>query len=186
MKRWRAWTERDSELLRKFHAEGKTDEVIAYIMDRRRHVIARRRVRLGLKSNAKRGARVGWHHKPGACAKVAENNRRKWQDPDFRAKTLENFKLAREAFEATRFRRPLPGTPELSLFRRLCHAFGAETARAHLRDGTMAMAVELLEQERAARQFRAPPLRTPARNRYIKLRRVLGIAVARANLEEAQ
>lgn len=181
-RKYRTWTQKEDDLIRKFHAEGKTDTDIGYIIDRRRSVVKVHRERLGLPNLAKLGPKPGWHHNPGACAAVAAENRRRWrEDPKFRARAMENLRKGRERQRVTCFRRPT-SREDLSLFRRLCHAFDAKVAREHLRAGTMAEAVARLEKERKARLFKMPPKGTPQRNQYLKLRRALGPTAARAEL----
>ena len=128
----RPWTEQDAEWLRKLHGEGKSDVAIAYILDRLRQTVRLQRVKLGLPThNQNRGAR-GWHHGPGASAKIAASNRRRWLDPEFRARQLLNLRLGIAVSAAKRWRVPPMDEMRLRQYRKLREALGPEAARAAL------------------------------------------------------
>lgn len=128
----RPWTEADDDLLRKFHAEKKTDRDIGYILDRHHQVVFLRRKVLKLPSVAKRGAHKGWHHTADAKARIGASNSKRWQDPEYRASHAPLILTAQKIWQETCFRRPPKGTPEEKLYRKLMESLGPERARQEM------------------------------------------------------
>lgn len=130
----RAWTERDDQLIRKFHAEGKNDATIGYIIDRRRTMIALRRRHLGLPANPAPVCR-GYKRSAEQRARISECNRQRWRDPEQRAHFLEA--LAKARANRPKAFRPPKGTPEYRRYMKLCEVLGAPEARRALAEGRL-------------------------------------------------
>ncbi len=128
----RPWTAKDDELLRRFHAESKSDEAIGYIIGRHRVVIQRHRVKLKLPAVAKAGSRPGWQHTPETLARMSEALRQRWARPGYRETHGQHIHQARAAYLQKRFRRPPKGTQEHRLYNKLCEALGPEQARQEM------------------------------------------------------
>jgi hypothetical protein len=129
----RPWTAKDDDLLRKFHREGKGDTAIAYIMDRARNVVRRRRIALKLPKVGKPGPLPGWKHTPEAKAKISEGHRRRWQKPGYKEAHAHLIHHAKAVFlQQPRRITPPRDTPEGKLFRKLADALGAARARREM------------------------------------------------------
>ncbi len=128
----RPWTEADDALLRKFHAEKKSDADIGYILTRDREVIRQRRNRLGLKPVSRGGYPKGCKMSPEACKRRGEINRRLWQDPAYREKHLPRVLKQMADMKARAFRAPSRQTPEGKQYRKYIRNLGVERARAEM------------------------------------------------------
>jgi hypothetical protein len=127
--RRRPWTPEDDAHLRKFHAEGKDDPAIAYILDRHRHLVHVHRVALGLPANNKGGLPKGHlTHTDEAKAKSGAAARQRWADPEYRARMLPHLRRATAASMATRIKPPKRGTPEHSVYRKIRENLGLHEA----------------------------------------------------------
>jgi hypothetical protein len=125
----RPWTPEDDAHLRRFHAEGKTDKTIGYILGRNNKVIWRKRHALGLPTHHHEKAwNRGYSHTEEGKAKIAEANRRRWQDPAYRERALVVFAEGRERFHRERFRRP-KDPADLLYYLKLKENFGRDKAR---------------------------------------------------------
>lgn len=125
----RKWTEADDALLSQFWHEGKDDPTIAYILGRHRELVWKHRNRLGLAPNTKGGLPKGHHtHTPEAKAKSGEASRRRWQDPEYRARMLPAVSKATAASAAARVKSPRRGTPEFKLYRKVRENLGPAAA----------------------------------------------------------
>ena len=128
-RRRREWTKRDDELLRKFHAEGKSDPDIGYILDRHPFVVRWNRKKLGLPPSGKRGGMwKGFRHSPEAKEKISAANRLRWKSAE-REKLLAAWQRGLEKHRATQFRLPPKGTPEFKLYRKVRLVLGPAAAR---------------------------------------------------------
>lgn len=129
MKR-RKWTPEDDAHLRKFHAEGKTDPTIAYILGRHRELVLQHRKKLGLPANTTGGLPKGHHsHTPEAKAKTGEASRQRWADPEYRARMMSHLQKATAASAAARIKPPERGTPAFRAYRKIRDNLGL--AEAH-------------------------------------------------------
>lgn len=130
------WTARDDALLRKFHAEKRSDRDIGYIMDRCVNAIRKCRKRLGLKANGQPGSPKGWRHTAETRAALSAAMRERWERPVYREKMMAHLmcdlQKAREVSLQNRFRRPPKGTPEYNLYMKLSDAIGAPKARQEM------------------------------------------------------
>ena len=133
----RPWTSADDALLRKFHAEGKNDRDLAYILCRAVSGIARHRARLGLKSNGKPGPRKGtFKHTAESRAKIQAAQLKRWrEDEQYRQHPLSALAIARQNNEAMRWH--IPAEPDdRKYYRKVRAQFGAQYAKAALRELT--------------------------------------------------
>lgn len=140
MKR-RPWTAEDDAHLRKFHAEGKIDRDIAYILDRPHSVIFRYRKALGLKPNGTPGAPKGTHkHSDEVKAKIRAAQIRRWrEDEEYRRSTLEKLQQGRMTNQAKRWH--IPTEPDARRYYFKVRAlFGAPYARNAVGEITSAKA----------------------------------------------
>lgn len=80
-----------------FHAEGKSDADLAYILNRSLSAICRRRKVLGLKRNVKSGMKKGeFKHSDEAKAKIRAASIKRWQENEqYRVSTLETLQQGR-------------------------------------------------------------------------------------------
>jgi hypothetical protein len=125
MKR-RPWTPEDDAHLRKFHAEGKDDNDIAYILCRNRYVIWDKRTQLGLPANAKGGGDNGIS--PEGRVKLSEAVRARWRDPAYRERMMPHMKRAADAARAKRIKPPPYGSPEYKYYRKVREELGRAAA----------------------------------------------------------
>jgi hypothetical protein len=125
------WTAEADAHLRKFWGEGKNDRDIGYILDMNRRRVARRRNQLGLPPIPQVRA-TGWSHTPENRAKFSEENRRRCQDPEYRAKLVQNLRKALAAKAAKEFRQPDRGSPAFKAYRKIRDALGPQVAREQL------------------------------------------------------
>ncbi len=124
----RRWTSNDDRLLRKFHAEHKTDVAIGYILDRCAKLIGQHRRQLGL-SARQRPSNKGWQHSLQARQKLSEANCRRWADPAYKArhtKRLGDLARSRAA------KLPPRGSDGHKLYRKYIRVLGLEAARQEM------------------------------------------------------
>ncbi len=127
----RPWRAEDDAWLRRFHAEGKTDVDIGEIIDRDRQQVRLHRHKLGLPANCRRTP-TGWSHTPEAKAKMAAQNRKRWENTEYRAKGIERMKRANEIRLAKMFRAPERGTEAFKVYRKIRTVLGPQAAREQL------------------------------------------------------
>ncbi len=130
----RPWTPREDQLVRQFHAEGKHDGIIGYILGRQRARIAVHRRKLGLPPH-KRPPSRGWTRSAATRAKISEANRQRWQDPVQRPKLLRALARAKAKQMAVGTFRPPRGTAAFKRYIKVCSALGPQAARAALAAG---------------------------------------------------
>jgi hypothetical protein len=129
----RPWTAEADAHLRRFHAEGKNDRDIGYILGMDRHRVQRRRNQLGLPPIPQVRA-TGWSHTAEAKAKFADENRRRCEDPAYRAKLIEHLRKALAAKQAKQFRQPDRKSPAGRMYRKIRDALGPQAAREQLKN----------------------------------------------------
>jgi hypothetical protein len=103
----------DDHHIRMFHAEGKSDADLAYILSRSLSAICRRRKVLGLKRNVKSGAKKGeYKHSEEAKAKIGAAAAKRWQEDDgYRVSTLASLQQGRKASKYNGWH--IPTDPEI-------------------------------------------------------------------------
>lgn len=133
----RPWTPKDDALLRKFHAEGKDDKSIGYIIDRRPNVVHRHRKALGLKANGRPGTRKGtYRHTDASKAKIRAYAAQRWQaDAQYRETVMAALDRGRETNTAKRWRMPTDPA-ELRVYKKFRALMGADRAKAALSEKT--------------------------------------------------
>jgi hypothetical protein len=124
----RPWTAADDAHLRKFHAEGKDDPTIAYILGRHRELILQHRKKLGLPANPRRFYNLGRVQTPEAKAKTGEASRLRWQDPEYRARMMPHLARATAAASEARVKAPQRGTAEFRTYRKIRDTLGPSEA----------------------------------------------------------
>lgn len=129
------WSVKDDELLRRFHAEGQHDRWIAYVMSRSRTSIMVHRRRLGLPAHTYTPTK-GYRHGPDAKVKMADENRRRWADPEYRTRMEEHCRRALAIGRARLFKQPPRGTPEYRRYNKLRVALGPAAAHVAFRQET--------------------------------------------------
>ena len=137
----RPWTPEDDANLRLFHAEGKIDRDIAYILDRPHSMIFRYRKAAGLKANGKPGVRKGdYNHPEEVKAKIRAAQVKRWRDDErYRYSTLEKLQQGRKTNQAKRWH--IPTEPDARKYYFKVRAlFGAPYARAAVGEITSAKA----------------------------------------------
>jgi hypothetical protein len=127
----RPWTAEDDAHLRRFHAEGKTDGDIGYIMDRHRQLIRLRRIALSLPHNKRRN-QAGWTFTDEAKARMVEENRRRLADPEYLARARGRMAKANQIRLAKMFRQPAIGTEAHNVYRKIRTVLGPRAAREQL------------------------------------------------------
>lgn len=137
----RPWTAQDDALLRKFHAEGKIDSDLVYIMDRPHSVIWRHRTDMGLKPNGTPGAKKGgFKHTDEGKAKISAFMRKRWQeDPAYRQRTVDALQRARDGSQARRWHVPTEPTMRRYYFK-VRALYGAKFARSAISELSSAAA----------------------------------------------
>ena len=128
----RKWTPEDDANLRKFHAEGKDDPTIGYILGRHRRLVGIKRKLLGLPSNNEGGGVRGISPASETRAKISAASRQRWQNPEFRARMTEHLNRAREASSACRVKLPPRGTPEHTAYRKIRDHLGTQEGHKFL------------------------------------------------------
>lgn len=123
----RSWTAKDDDLLRKFHAEGKTDADIEYILGRDRHTIGIHRRALGLSPNTFRNT-AGYRHTPESKAKIGEASKARWENPAFRERQLPILRKGTEASLENRVKPPARNTVAGKIYRKVREALGRSAA----------------------------------------------------------
>ena len=137
----RGWTAEESALLRKFHAEGKDDPTIAYIIGRAHRVVHRHRKAMGLKPNGKPGpAKGSFTHTEERKAQIRENITQRWrEDEQFRKSASEALNRHRDQGRADRWSKAwrLPTDPEeRKLYKKMQREMNTKFARNALRELT--------------------------------------------------
>ncbi len=133
MSKHRPWTAEADAYLRKFHAEGKIDRDIAYILDRSHSAIARRRTKMGIKAIGTAGTRKGtFKHSAEAKAKIGAATLKRWQtDEHYRDYMMERLQAGRKASQYKGWH--IPTDPDARLYYiKVRRDFGAKYARAAL------------------------------------------------------
>ena len=127
---WKLAAADDHHIL-KFHAEGKSDADLAYILSRSLSAICRRRKVLGLKRNVKSGAKKGeYKHSDEAKAKIGAATAKRWQtDETYRVKIMQSLQKGRKASKYNGWH--IPADPdERRYYFKVRKLFGSKYARA--------------------------------------------------------
>jgi hypothetical protein len=127
----RPWTAQDDAHLRKFHAEGKDDPTIGYILGRHRRLVGIKRKLLGLPANSQGGS-PGLSPSPETRAKIGATSRQRWQDPEYKARLMKHLDRARAASSACRVKLPPRGTPEHAAYRKIRDNLGTQEGHKFL------------------------------------------------------
>ncbi len=133
----RPWTPQDDAHLRLFHAEGKDDKTIGYIINRAAKVVHRHRKAMGLKAVGKPGpAKGSFKHTDERKAKIREGVTQRWrEDEQFRKAAIDALARGRQANEAKRWHVPTDPA-ELKVYKKIRALMGAKFAKTALRETT--------------------------------------------------
>jgi hypothetical protein len=127
---WKLAAADDHHIL-KFHAEGKSDADLAYILSRSLSAICRRRKVLGLKRNVKSGAKKGeFKHSDEAKAKIGAATLKRWRENEsYRVNTMEALQQGRRNAKYNGWH--IPADPdERRYYFKVRKMFGSKYARA--------------------------------------------------------